>query len=104
MASEKRLKNELNKIREQLQVATARSAQQEQQHSRQRRGSSCSSGNAEEDSHASKKIKKLEEEVAELDRALAAKEQEGTMLEKEMEVRYLCGYNYERSGRSSGIS
>lgn len=91
MAVERRLKSELTKVKDQL--TNARLSLQDQS-SRQRRGSSCSNGHgscsnghaAEDEGYPIKKIKKLEEELEELEKSLAAKEQEEAMLLKEMEV------------------
>ena len=92
MAAEKRLKTELAKVKE----------QQQQDKQRQRRGSNSSgggggggSGAADDDQPpqpppVNKKLKKLEEDISHLEKCLAAKEQEETMLLNEMEVKCLC--------------
>ena len=86
MAAEKRLKSELTKVKDQLTNAKAEARQRRGSSCSNGRGSSCSNGHAEDDGYPNKKIKKLEEELDQLEKSLAAKEQEETMLLKEMEV------------------
>ena len=86
MAAEKRLKSELTKVKDQLTNAKAEARQRRGSSCSNGRGSSCRNGHAEDDGYPNKKIKKLEEELDQLEKSLAAKEQEETMLLKEMEV------------------
>ena len=121
MATETRLKHELIKTKEQLEktkeqlerakaqlndaaLKTTTTAATNTQ--RQRRGSHDSTGSTADDdqppqpSPVQKKLKKLEEDVGHLEKCLAAKEQEETMLLKEMEVRLRSERGEIRLGNS----